>query len=36
LDKEKSVIVDEMASYLDSPEESIVDDFEDLVFRDRV
>ena len=33
LDKEKSVIVDEMASYLDSPEESIVDDFEDLVFQ---
>lgn len=33
IDKEKSVIVDEMASYLDSPEESIVDDFEDLVFR---
>lgn len=33
MDKEKSVIVDEMASYLDSPEESIVDDFEDLVFR---
>lgn len=32
MDKEKSVIVDEMASYLDSPEESIVDDFEDLVF----
>lgn len=33
MDKEKSVIVDEMASYLDSPEESIVDDFEDLVFQ---
>ncbi len=33
MDKEKSVIVDEMASYLDSPEESIVDDFEDLIFR---
>ncbi|WP_343570676.1 pitrilysin family protein [Sphingobacterium sp.] len=33
LDKEKSVIIDEMASYLDSPEESIVDDFEDLVFQ---
>ncbi|MFU1858019.1 M16 family metallopeptidase [Sphingobacterium sp. NGMCC 1.201703] len=33
MDKEKSVIVDEMASYLDSPEESIVDDFEDLVFK---
>jgi len=34
MDKEKSVIVDEMASYLDSPEESIADDFEDLVFKD--
>ncbi|MDQ1148449.1 M16 family metallopeptidase [Sphingobacterium zeae] len=33
MEKEKSVIVDEMASYLDSPEESIVDDFEDLVFQ---
>ncbi|WP_312788895.1 pitrilysin family protein [Sphingobacterium sp.] len=33
MDKEKSVIVDEMASYLDSPEESIVDDFEDLIFQ---
>lgn len=33
MDKEKSVIIDEMASYLDSPEESIVDDFEDLVFK---
>lgn len=33
LEKEKSVIVDEMASYLDSPEESIQDDYEDLVFK---
>lgn len=33
MEKEKSVIVDEMASYLDSPEESIADDFEDLVFQ---
>lgn len=33
MNKEKSVIVDEMASYLDSPEESIVDDFEDLIFK---
>ncbi len=33
MDKEKSVIIDEMASYLDSPEESIVDDFEDLLFQ---
>jgi len=30
--KEKEVILDEMASYLDSPEESIMDDFEDQVF----
>lgn len=33
MDKEKEVILDEMASYLDSPEESIMDDFEDLVFQ---
>ncbi|WP_437920141.1 M16 family metallopeptidase [Sphingobacterium sp. LRF_L2] len=33
MDKEKSVIADEMASYLDSPEESIIDDYEDLVYR---
>lgn len=32
MEKEKGVILDEMASYLDSPEESIMDDFEDLVF----
>ena len=32
LDKEKSVILDEIASYLDQPEEAIYDDFEDLVF----
>ncbi len=32
LEKEKGVILDEMASYLDSPEEAIMDDFEDLVF----
>ncbi len=32
LDKEKGVILDEMASYRDSPEESIMDDFEDLMF----
>lgn len=32
MNKEKEVILDEMASYLDSPEESIMDDFEDLVF----
>lgn len=34
LDKEKSVILDEIASYLDQPEEAIYDDFEDLVFAD--
>lgn len=31
--KEKGVIADEMASYLDSPEESIIDDYEDMVFK---
>ena len=30
--KEKSVILDEIASYLDQPEEAIQDDFEELVF----
>lgn len=34
IEKEKEVIVDEIASYLDSPEESIMDDFEDLLFKD--
>ncbi len=33
MEKEKSVILDEIASYLDSPEESIMDDFEDLLFQ---
>ncbi|MFC3200167.1 M16 family metallopeptidase [Parapedobacter deserti] len=33
MDKEKGVILDEMASYLDSPEDSIMDDFEDQLFR---
>ncbi len=32
MEKEKGVIMDEMASYLDNPEESIMDDFEDQVF----
>ncbi|MFC7525525.1 M16 family metallopeptidase [Parapedobacter sp. GCM10030251] len=32
LEKEKGVILDEMASYLDSPEDSILDDFEDQLF----
>lgn len=33
MEKEKSVIIDEMASYRDNPEESIIDDYEDLIFR---
>lgn len=33
MEKEKGVIVDEMASYLDSPEESIMDDYEDILFK---
>lgn len=33
MEKEKGVILDEMASYLDSPEDAIMDDFEDLVFQ---
>lgn len=33
LQKEKGVILDEIASYLDQPEEAIYDDFEDLLFR---
>lgn len=33
MDKEKGVILDEMASYLDSPEDAILDDFEDQLFR---
>lgn len=32
LDKEKGVILDEIASYQDQPEEAIQDDFEDLLF----
>ncbi len=32
MEKEKSVILDEIASYLDQPEEAIYDDFEDLVW----
>ncbi|RZK77631.1 MAG: insulinase family protein [Pedobacter sp.] len=32
LEKEKSVILDEIASYQDQPEEAIYDDFEDLAF----
>ncbi|PRD50680.1 peptidase M16 [Sphingobacterium gobiense] len=33
IEKEKGVIVDEMASYRDNPEESIMDDYEDLIFQ---
>lgn len=32
MEKEKSVIIDEIASYQDQPEEAIQDDFEDLIF----
>jgi len=32
MEKEKGVVLDEIASYLDQPEEAIYDDFEDLVF----
>jgi len=33
LKKEKSVILDEIASYQDQPEEAIYDDFENLIFK---
>ncbi len=33
MDKEKSVVLDEIMSYLDQPEEAINDDFEDLLFK---
>ncbi|MDR2283293.1 MAG: insulinase family protein [Sphingobacterium sp.] len=33
IEKERGVVLDEIASYLDSPEESIMDDFEDLLFQ---
>ncbi|HEY2582201.1 MAG TPA: pitrilysin family protein [Mucilaginibacter sp.] len=33
-EKERGVILDEIASYLDQPEEAIQDDFENLLFRD--
>lgn len=32
MEKEKSVILDEISSYLDQPEEAINDDFEDMLF----
>ncbi len=34
--KEKSVILDEIASYLDQPDEAIQDDFEDILFKDHL
>lgn len=34
MEKEKNVIFDEIASYKDSPEDAIADDFEDLIFKD--
>jgi predicted Zn-dependent peptidase len=34
MEKEKGVILDEIASYLDQPEEAIQDDFEELLFKD--
>ncbi|MFM6975496.1 MAG: M16 family metallopeptidase [Sphingobacteriaceae bacterium] len=34
IEKEKGVILDEIASYLDQPEEAIQDDFEELLFKD--
>jgi len=34
MDKERGVILDEIASYLDQPEEAIQDDFESLLFKD--
>lgn len=32
LDKEREVVADEIASYLDSPSEAVYDDFEDMIF----
>jgi len=34
IEKEKGIIIDEIASYQDSPEDAIADEFEDLIFRD--
>jgi predicted Zn-dependent peptidase len=34
LEKERGVVLDEIASYLDQPEEAIQDDFEELLFKD--
>jgi predicted Zn-dependent peptidase len=35
IEKERGVILDEIASYLDQPEEAIQDDFEALLFKDQ-
>ena len=34
IDREREVVLDEIASYLDSPSEAVVDDFEDMMFPD--
>jgi len=34
MEKERGVILDEIASYLDQPEEAIQDDYEELLFKD--
>ena len=36
IDKERGVILDEIASYLDQPEEAIQDDFEGLLFKGHI
>lgn len=33
IEKEKGIILDEIASYQDSPEDAIADDFEDLIYK---
>lgn len=32
IDREREVVLDEIASYLDSPSDAVIDDFEDMVF----
>lgn len=32
IDREREVVIDEIASYLDSPADAVIDDFEDMVF----
>jgi predicted Zn-dependent peptidase len=34
IEKEKSVILEEMAMYQDTPEDAIIDEFEDIIFKD--